>query len=205
MNKHIVTLTGPSCSGKSTLARMLVGEGFGELVSTTTRTPRDGEVEGKDYYFVAKSTFKRLQAQGAFVETVEFAGNCYGVSVKEVERVFAQGKPVVIVVEPDGAAQIRRWAEANGVHCIAVFVGNKLETLLERMVSRIASDKQTPAATYATRIRNLIENELRWRWQGQWDIAAPEFKPGATQEALIAEILKRIGATRVQRKRKKAA
>lgn len=54
MKRTLVTLTGPSCTGKSTVARKLVELGFVELISTTTRTPRQGEVEGVHYYFRSK-------------------------------------------------------------------------------------------------------------------------------------------------------
>jgi guanylate kinase len=204
MNGHIVTLTGPSCSGKTTLSKHLVAAGFGELVSTTTRIKRSGEENGIHYHFLTKAEFKRRQACGLFVEVVEFAGNYYGVSVKEVERVFAQGKPVLIVVEPNGAEQIAKWAAKNGVEYTSVYVGNKMETLVQRYVERVMSDKNTDAATHTTRLLSLLTKELAWRYARDWSVVLASYGPQDEQKQ-ESYILGVVGLSRSVAKRVKKA
>jgi guanylate kinase len=169
--RTILTLTGPSCSGKSTLEKMLKQAGFENVISTTTRPMREGEVNGKSYYFIDKSEFKRLDACGAFVETVHFNGNYYGVSAKEVERVFAMNRPVVVVVEPEGLRQIREYAAKNGWRHIAVFINNPPEVIAHRFLERMLSDftlalgKGTAGAildTYSKRLGVMMGDETKW-------------------------------------------
>ena len=169
--RTILTLTGPSCSGKSTLEKMLKQAGFENVISTTTRPMREGEVNGKSYYFVDKSEFKRLAACDAFVETVHFNGNYYGVSAKEVERVFAMNRPVVVVVEPEGLRQIREYAAKNGWRHIAVFINNPPEVIAHRFLERMLSDftlalgkgtASTILDTYSKRLGVMMGDETKW-------------------------------------------
>lgn len=140
MNNVIVTLTGPSGSGKSTLESVLKTKGFISLISTTTRAPRTGEVDGKNYYFVDKSEFKRLKEQGAFVEDVEFNGEYYGLFKHEVDKLRLLNSPAVIVVEPHGKAQIEKYAKSISLECLRIFIDIDQEEQMERLLSRFHSD-----------------------------------------------------------------
>merc|ERR1711990_643043 len=85
-----IVLSGPSGSGKSTLLKRLFAEHpgkFGFSVSHTTRQPRAGEVDGKDYNFVTREDFLKLVDQNGFIEHAEFSKNLYGTSVAAVEKV----------------------------------------------------------------------------------------------------------------------
>jgi len=145
--KILTTLTGPSCAGKSTLEAMLVERGCLKAVSTTTRTPRAGEKEGVDYYFVDKSEFKRLQVQGAFIESVQFGEHYYGVSVMELKRLWAKGDHVILVCEPIGAKQIRAWAANRpDVYLRQVFVDNPTSVIRDRFLRRFYEDMRDAAA-----------------------------------------------------------
>ena len=124
MNPFIVSLTGPSCAGKSTLEQALKTAGFENVISTTTRAPRAGEIDGQSYYFIDKSEFKRLRDTGAFIETVEFNGNYYGVLASEIERLSLMGKPIVVIVEPEGLRQIVAYCRTHDWPLMKVFVGN---------------------------------------------------------------------------------
>lgn len=140
MNNLIMTITGPSGSGKSTLEKMLKCKGMVSLISTTTRQPRAGEVNGQHYYFVTKSEFKRLKEQGAFVEDVTFNDEYYGLYKSEVDKLKQLNSPAVIVVEPHGKAQIEQYAKSIGLNCLRVFVDVEAQTQLERLLKRFASD-----------------------------------------------------------------
>jgi len=123
--KCIVTITGPSACGKSTLEGKLAETGeFEKVVSTTTRAPRDGEVDGEDYHFVSDTSFALEREDGGFVECVYYSGNGYAVTKKELDRVFDQNKSVVIVCEPNGAKQIEQFAKAYGIPILQLYVTN---------------------------------------------------------------------------------
>ena len=102
-------ITGPSGVGKGTLIGRL-RERIPELelsVSATTRAPRPGERDGIDYHFLSESEFDRRVAAGDFVEHASYAGKRYGTLRSELERRTADGAPVVLEIEVQGARQVR--------------------------------------------------------------------------------------------------
>lgn len=157
----IVLLVGPSGSGKSTVAKELQQYGFVEAISTTTRAPRAGEITvgpERAYTFVSKDTFNEMELRGEFVETVEFAGNCYG-----VEAAKLSGK-TVIVVEPHGAKQIIQWGFINDVKVFAVFMSVSRAEQKERMLCRGDSEDSV--------VRRVAEDDISKRAQDiTFDIA----------------------------------
>lgn len=171
MTPRILTLTGPSCAGKSTLEKMLKEHGFANVISTTTRPMREGEVDGQSYYFVSREVFADIDGRGQFVESVEFNGNRYGISVQEIERVAAMGKPIVVVVEPNGLEQLHHYAADEGWTVVSVFVSNPLGVIGERFLQRYTEDLLKAVSTgttdkvldtYQKRIASLLDDELYW-------------------------------------------
>ena len=136
----IVTITGPSGSGKTVLSNLLNKEGMKTLVSTTTRAPRQGEHEGKDYHFVSREQFTQLLSEGKFIEDVEYNGILYGVSVEEAENAFSVSKPAVLVAEPHGVEQIKKYAENRGWEVLRVFVDSSEDLLIGRLLNRLLVD-----------------------------------------------------------------
>ncbi|KAI8138161.1 guanylate kinase [Fennellomyces sp. T-0311] len=107
----IFVLFGPSGSGKSTLLKRLFAEypdTFGFSVSHTTRKPRAGEVDGKDYHFVEKEVMQTDVAAGKFIESATFNGNMYGTSIKAVEDVVDQGKTCILDIEIQGVQAVKK-------------------------------------------------------------------------------------------------
>ena len=105
----LVVLSGPSGVGKSTVVhavRELVPE-IWVSVSATTRAPRPGEIDGVHYKFVSEETFAHLAAAGGLLEWAEFAGHSYGTPREPVLAKLAQGTPVLLEIELQGARQIR--------------------------------------------------------------------------------------------------
>lgn len=172
MNKIIVTITGPSGSGKSTLEGKLVGCGFSKVISTTTRVPREGEVDGIDYYFVSREKFEELVFNDGLVEMVSFKGNFYAVERAEIERVFDQGKPVVIVCEPNGAGQVANYAKRNDISLLQACVTNELHVLVERLIDRDLAS--VDMKYFASRLQGLIKTEIHWSTL-DWDVVFNHF------------------------------
>jgi guanylate kinase len=106
----LLVLSSPSGGGKTTIARRLLDRrgDLGYSVSATTRAQRPGEVHGRDYWFLDPAEFERRVAAGEFVEHARYNGQRYGTLRSEVERLFKEGKTVVLDIEVDGARQVRR-------------------------------------------------------------------------------------------------
>jgi guanylate kinase len=108
MTGRLIVLTGPSGVGKGTLLKALLAR-HPELylsVSATTRSPREGEVEGVDYYFYPRDQFDRMIAAGALLEWAEFAGNYYGTPIEPVREQLDRGKSIILEIELAGARQV---------------------------------------------------------------------------------------------------
>jgi guanylate kinase len=165
----LLTLTGPSCSGKTTLQNNLVeNHGFKGLVSHTTRPPRKGEADGKDYFFVSDDQFEELKQQGALMEHVEFNGYKYGLSVTEVANATVEGKTPVVIVEPQGLIQITKYAQENGIELVKFYIGGDLRTLIQRYLMRSADEDMSNGETaerHAKRIASIFTEHNEWRWK----------------------------------------
>ena len=105
----VFVITGPSGVGKGTLIAELLRRvpGLELSVSATTRGPREGELEGRDYHFLSRWGFDRRARRGDFLEHATYSGNRYGTLRSEVERRLAAGVSVVLEIEVQGARQVR--------------------------------------------------------------------------------------------------
>jgi guanylate kinase len=113
-NGLLIVLSGPSGVGKGTVRRALFdikGHNLTYSISMTTRKPREGEVDGEDYYFVSKEEFKQRIEEGKFLEYAEFVGNYYGTPIDKVEESIKAGKEVVLEIEVEGAKQVKKKKE----------------------------------------------------------------------------------------------
>ncbi len=131
----VFVITGPSGVGKGTLIRALLHR-IPKLelsVSATTRSPRPGEQDGRDYHFLTREQFAERVAAGEFVEHAEYSGNRYGTLRAELERRTAAGVPVVLEIEVQGARQVRAAMPA----AVAVFIAPpSRDALRARLVGR---------------------------------------------------------------------
>jgi guanylate kinase len=106
----VFVITGPSGVGKGTLIKMLLDR-FPNLalsVSATTREPREGEVDGRDYHFLTEEQFQERRDAGDFLEYASYSGNHYGTLNSELDRCLAKGRSVVLEIEVQGAQQVRQ-------------------------------------------------------------------------------------------------
>ncbi|MBE6135703.1 MAG: hypothetical protein E7181_00310 [Erysipelotrichaceae bacterium] len=124
----MIVLSGPSASGKTEVAKLLMNEyGIKRVITTTTRPMRKGEVDGVDYYFVSKERFKEMINEGLFVEYTEYNGNLYGSLKSEI----ADNK--VIAIEPNG---MRAYIALNDPHIIVFYLDVCEKVRRERMLMR---------------------------------------------------------------------
>ena len=107
----LIVISGPSGVGKGTVRKALFemqGHDLVYSVSMTTRKPRVGEVDGKDYYFVSRDEFQNRIEEGKFLEYAEFVGNYYGTPLDKVQEQMSKGHEVVLEIEVEGALQVRQ-------------------------------------------------------------------------------------------------
>ncbi len=106
----LIVLSGPSGVGKATVRKALFNSPdhkFTYSVSMTTRKPREGEVDGQDYYFISEEEFLQRIKDGRFLEYAKFVGNYYGTPMEQVQEMIEQGDEVVLEIEVEGAMQVK--------------------------------------------------------------------------------------------------
>ncbi|MFP7753354.1 guanylate kinase [Thermodesulfobacteriota bacterium B35] len=146
----LLVLSAPSGCGKTTILKRVMAElpGLVFSVSHTTRAPRPGEVDGRDYHFVGRDEFETIRDRtpSGFLEWAEVHGNLYGTSRQEVERLRARGLDVVLDIDVQGAVQVRRdWDP------VTVFIAPPSLAELER---RLRGRGTEAAETIALRLAN---------------------------------------------------
>jgi guanylate kinase len=132
---RVFVITGPSGVGKGTLIRGLLERvpGLELSVSATTRDPRPGERPGVDYHFLDAEEFERRVQGGDFIEHADYSGRRYGTLRSELERRLAEGAPVVLEIEVQGARQVRETLP----EAVLVFIAPpSTEALRARLVGR---------------------------------------------------------------------
>ncbi|HQR73922.1 MAG TPA: guanylate kinase [Sulfurovum sp.] len=146
----ILVLSGPSGAGKSTIISAASGQ-IGEYyfsISTTTRSPREGEVDGRDYFFVSKESFEEDIKAGNFLEYAQVHGNYYGTSLKPVREALDAGKLVIFDIDVQGHRLVR--AKLNDITTSAFITPPTLGVLKSRLHARETDD----ASVIAKRIEN---------------------------------------------------
>ena len=138
MAGHLYIVTAPSGAGKTTLVRMLLENdpGIRLSISYTTRAPRTGEQDGREYNFVAMDAFREMVARSEFLEWAEVHGNFYGTSRPWIEAEMAAGRDVLLEIDWQGAQQVRRLFPG----AIGVFVLPPSMAELERRLTGRGTD-----------------------------------------------------------------
>ncbi|MBI5273681.1 MAG: guanylate kinase [Chlamydiales bacterium] len=135
-------MSAPAGGGKTTLAQMLTKEFKGKIVqsiSCTTRKPRLNEKDGKDYHFLSKEEFFNLASQDKFLEYAPVFDHYYGTLKEDVNYLLNEGKHVLLVIDTQGAMQIKKKAAA-----IFIFVvPPSMEELKERLIKRGTEDENS--------------------------------------------------------------
>jgi guanylate kinase len=137
-----VILSSPSGGGKTTIAHKLLSlrKDLGYSVSCTTRPPREGEVNGRDYHFLAVEEFKRGQDAGEFAESAEVHGHLYGTLRAEVARVLSSGRHVIMDIDVQGAQQ---FSAAFPESVLIFILPPSADALIERLTARGTEDAKS--------------------------------------------------------------
>ena len=148
MSGHLYIVAAPSGAGKTTLVRLLLenDSSIRVSISTTTREPRVGEKDGREYHFVEVEDFLEIVSRGEFIEWAEVHGNYYGTSRRWIENELAAGRDVLLEIDWQGAQQVRKaFPKAIGVFILPP----SLAALKERLAGRGTDSAQTIARRFA--------------------------------------------------------
>ncbi len=152
MSGNLFIVCAPSGAGKTTLVDALLkaDSGIRLSVSYTTREPRAGEVDGREYHFVSQEKFQEMAAAGAFLESALVHGNYYGTSQPWINDQRVAGADILLEIDWQGAAQVRKMMP----DAIGIFI---LPPSFEALVSRLNKRAQDPPDVIARRIAGARE------------------------------------------------
>ncbi|MCV2892367.1 guanylate kinase [Lentibacter sp. XHP0401] len=155
----LIILSSPSGAGKSTLSKRLIAwdPSITFSVSATTRAPREGEVDGKDYHFLSVDDFKKTVADDGMLEHAHVFGNFYGSPRAPVEKAIGAGKDVLFDIDWQGAQQIRN--SALGAHTLSIFI---LPPSIKELHRRLVSRGQDSTEVIEKRMRKSWDEISRW-------------------------------------------
>ncbi|MCP5073498.1 MAG: guanylate kinase [Rhodobacteraceae bacterium] len=155
----LVILSSPSGAGKSTLSRKLLewDETLRFSVSATTRAPRSGEQDGREYYFKTREEFLELVENGGMLEHAEVFGNLYGSPLAPVEEAVAAGRDILFDIDWQGGKQIRASVLADDV--VSIFI---LPPSINELHRRLVSRDQDSAEVVAGRMAQSHAEISHW-------------------------------------------
>ncbi len=154
----IVVISGPSGVGKGTIVKELLKRTnkFSLSVSSTTRLPREGEENGREYFFISKDEFLNGINKNEFVEYAQFAGNYYGTRISNIENIINSGRNIILEIEVQGAMQIKnKFPDSK----LIFIMPPNIEELKHRLISRNTESQEAIKLRLAQVDRELKEAE----------------------------------------------
>ncbi|ATD54911.1 guanylate kinase [Clostridium chauvoei] len=131
----LIVISGPSGAGKGTICKELLNQNDNLYlsVSATTRDPREGEIDGVNYYFLSRNEFLDRVEKDDFLEYAEVYGNCYGTPKSNVEKMLEEGKDVILEIDIQGALKVKE----NFSEGVFIFIlPPSMEELKQRIIKR---------------------------------------------------------------------
>jgi len=154
MSGNLFIISAPSGAGKTSLVQALlnINPQIDMSVSYTTRDPRPGEHDGKDYHFVSRETFLAMAKRGEFLESAEVYGNLYGTSQTWISHENTRGRDILLEIDWQGAAQIRRMFP----ECVSVFILPPSKQALEVRLRKRGKDNDAVIAKRMASVREEV-------------------------------------------------
>lgn len=189
MTGLLFVVTAPSGAGKSSLIRAALAEepAIRLSVSYTTRAPRAGEQDGREYHFVDAQTFEGMVERGEFLESAEVHGNRYGTSQKAIDETLARGEDLLLEIDWQGAVQVRRAYAA----CVTIFI---LPPSVDELGRRMRARGLDADAVIERRLANAHE-EMRHAPEFDYAIINDDFET-ARRDLLGVLRAERVRTTR---------
>lgn len=183
----LLIISGPSGVGKGSVCAALIAKDPNTVfsVSATTRSPRRGEIDGKDYYFISKEEFLLKIDHGDFLEWAEVFGNYYGTPVAEIQRLLHEGKNVLLDIDTQGANQVRTVCPEG----VSIFILPPSFAELERRITARGSE------TEEMRAIRLSQAEQEIRLAEQYDYSIVNNDIEETADAVL-DIIAQVKAER---------
>jgi guanylate kinase len=185
---NVFVVSAPSGAGKHTILRRVLARDprLSYSVSMTTRPRRDGEVEGRDYYFVDRAAFEKRRDVGELFEWAEVHGNLYGTLKSEIERLTAVGNDVVLELDVQGMRNVKR----AGMDAVTVFI---MAPAIEELGKRLRARGTDSSEAIAIRLRNA-EAEIAARHEYDYVIVNKELDTAVAKfEAIVRSRRRRDG------------
>lgn len=176
----LIVISGPSGVGKDTIARALIDErpeDFYFVVTATTRPPREGEVQGEDYYFVSSNEFARMIEENELLEYAVVYNDYKGIPKQHIRQALASGKDVIMRVDVQGAATVRKIIP-NAIH---VFLTTESE---QELVTRLTERKSETAEGLSLRIAAARQEMKRIQEFDYWVVNREGEQAEAVQNIL---------------------
>ena len=175
----LFVVTAPSGAGKSTLINALLKDdpGLNLSISYTTRPPRPGEQNGREYHFVDDATFLAMRERGEFLESAEVHGNRYGTSKHVIQDALARGQDLILEIDWQGAQQVRKLYP----DCVGIFI---LPPSVEELERRMRARAQDSEAVIRRRLENARE-ELGHQGEFKYAIINKDFETAKRELAQI--------------------
>jgi guanylate kinase len=154
----MLVLSSPSGAGKTTLSRRLLESDAGLTlsVSVTTRAPREGELDGRDYYFIDRARYDRMVANGQLLEWAQVFGHCYGTPRQPVEATLSEGRDVLFDIDWQGTQQLSAAARSD---LVSVFV---LPPSIKELERRLRSRAQDTEDVIHHRMEKAADEMSHW-------------------------------------------
>ena len=187
----LLVMSSPSGAGKTTLSRMLLAadNNVTMSVSVTTRAPRPGEVEAKDYYFISKERFAQMRDRRELLEWAEVFGNHYGTPRKAVDDALAKGRDVLFDIDWQGTQQL---AQAMEDDLVRIFI---LPPSADELQNRLINRAQDTSSVVAKRMAEASREISHW----------PEYDYVIVNDELedsLAQVMAILRAERLRRRRR---
>jgi guanylate kinase len=178
---RLFVITAPSGAGKSSLIRALLKDDSSLRLSTsyTTRAPRPGEQNGREYHFVSDPEFLAMRERGEFLESAEVHGNRYGTAKRVINEALARGHDLLLEIDWQGARQVRSlYAD-----CVGIFI---LPPSVEELERRMRTRGQDAEAVIQRRLQNARE-ELTHAGEFKYAIINKDFDTAKEELAAILQ------------------